>query len=101
MLTDLAARRLAMYCQRSATMKRDSVERPYGHGVRHVSYTNEQLRELVWRDKEVRDVLLQDDLFGALADMLRRRGHERHYGDLLDLATAMSLEAETCEHPAA
>jgi hypothetical protein len=100
MLTDLAARRLAMYCQRSATMKRDSVERSYGATTRRaVSYTNAQLRELVWRDKEVRDVLLQDDLFGALADMLRRRGHERHYGDLLDLATAMSLEAE--QHTAA
>jgi hypothetical protein len=97
MLSDAAARRLVLYCERSAGAPRESVERRYGRGTRGVPYTNRQLRQLVWADREVREALLQE--FGALAELLRRRGHDRRFGDLLDLMTAMSLEAENCEHP--
>lgn len=87
-----ATRRLALYCKRAARGPYDFVERRYGterQSVRRVKYVNRELREIVWRDTEVRDLLLQDDAFTALTHGLRH-----HHGDVLDLMCAMSLEAE-------
>jgi hypothetical protein len=61
-------------------------------GGQTVKYINKQMRALIWADEEVRTVLLEDDNFDELAKTI---------GDpfnLLDLMTAMSLEAE--RHPA-
>jgi hypothetical protein len=91
-LTESAARRLALYCKRARLGPYEHVDRPYPgvrHNVRRVRYVNKRLRELVYSDTEVRNVLLQDDLFDALV-----QGLGAHRGDLLDLCCAMTLEAE-------
>ena len=61
-------------------------------GGREVPYVNKRLRAIVWADQEVRDALL-DAEFAQLAAGLEERGCHRML-DLLDLVSAMSLEAE-------
>ena len=94
-LSDAAWRRLAHYCKRAADGPSEYVDRqntmPLGDGMR-VRYTNARLRGIVWSDEEVRNALLDTDV-GQLAAELEQRGCHRGL-DLLDLASAMSLEAE-------
>jgi hypothetical protein len=93
MLSDSAARRLALYCRRAASEPPDHVDRPFGtarQSIRSVRYVNRQVRELVWRDVEVRTALLGD--YDEVAEVVKRLGASPYA--LLDLATAMTLEHE-------
>jgi hypothetical protein len=78
-------------------MPSDWVDRPHAgleERTRRVPYVNRELRGLVWSDVEVRDVLLKaggsSPAFRAVAAVFSAADT---FG-LLDLVTAMSLEAE-------
>ena len=63
---------------------------------RAVRYVGAELRRLVWRDGEVREALLAAEdrtVWDALLEALRRVGARSQGLALLDLVTAMSLEA--------
>jgi hypothetical protein len=94
------ARRLELYCRQAAVMPSDWVDRPYRdlwgrERIRHrVRYVNRELRGLVWSDAEVRGVLLAAGKGTAAFDALVSAVAGANPFDLLDLVTAMSLEAE-------
>ena len=87
-LSDAGWRRLVAYCRRERFTERELVER-CGRNVVYVG------SRLVWADTEVRDVLpaAGDDraAWNELADLVEARGESAF--SLLDIATAMSLEA--------
>jgi hypothetical protein len=93
MLSDAALRRLVHYCRRVEQTPSEFVD----VDGRNVRYVGGELRRLVWRDVEVRDALLAagDDCGprGALAGALEAVGAVGFGLNLLDLVTAMSLEA--------
>ena len=94
-LSEPGQRRLAHYCRRAAYAPRESVYRPDG---RHVPYPPRSLRQVIWADHEIRDTLLDardPAAYDTLADTVP--GYEL---DLLDLVTAVSLEAEWARPPA-
>jgi hypothetical protein len=70
-----------------------------GEGVmdrRNMRYVGAELRRVVWRDVEVRDVLLAAEdraVWDALNDLLTAHGAAGHGLSLLDLVTAMSVES--------
>ena len=69
-----------------------------GPNSRHVRYVGQLLRRLVWSDVEVRDALLAAKDRGAseaLIEVLTVRDARCEGLNLLDLATAMSLEASS------
>jgi hypothetical protein len=98
MLSDAAIRRLVHYCRRAPLTAPDFVEMR-GEGVmdgRSVRYVGAELRRVVWRDVEVREVLLaaaERAVWDTLLEELAERGARSHGLDLLDLVSAMSLEA--------
>jgi len=99
MLSNAALRRLVAYCRRAPRTPPEFVE-VRGEGVlngRAIRYIGPELRRVVWADVEVRDALLRagDDraAWDALLEELAVRGARSHGLDLLDLVTAMSLEA--------
>jgi hypothetical protein len=94
MLSESAQRRLVMYVKRAKVAPPEHVHRP-GLG-RRVRYLPAELRQIVWGDVEVRDVLLDDANLDELAGMVTDRGVPGCYA-LLDLMCAMSLEAERRE----
>jgi hypothetical protein len=89
-LSEPARRRLSAYCRRAVYSRGEVASNGRGRDVRVV---NADLRLIIWRDAKVRDVLLV-------------AGEDRHAWDalcgqidrelalpLLDLVSAMSLEA--------
>ena len=90
--SEAAAKRLRAYCSRAVYSRSEVADNGLGRDVRVV---NADLRRIIWRDAEVRDVLLEagedrnawDALLGQVDDELGL--------PLLDLVSAMSLEART------
>jgi hypothetical protein len=93
MLSDAAARRLALYCDRAAAGPAEFVERKFPGGTRAVRYVPKQLRSIVWADTEVRNALLNAEHPAQLTS-------DGHGLNVLDLMSAMSLESELREAPA-
>ena len=89
-LSDAARRRLSAYCSRAVYSRSEVADNGRGRDVRVV---NADLRRIIWRDAEVRAVLLEagenrnawDALVGQVSPELGL--------PLLDLVSAMSLEA--------
>jgi hypothetical protein len=91
---DAAERRLVHYCRRVPLTPSEFG----GQNCRHVRYVGQLLRRLVWSDVEVRDALLAaKERAGsrALIEVLTVRDARCEGLHLLDLATAMSLEASS------
>ena len=85
-----AADRLRTYCRRATYSRSEVADNGRGRDVRVV---NADLRKIIWRDAEVRDVLLKAgedrNAWNALLDQV-----DDELGlPLLDLVSAMSLEA--------
>jgi hypothetical protein len=96
MLSDAAARRLVHYCRRVPLTEPEFVDE---HG-RQLRYVGGALREVVWRDVEVRDALLAAEdrgVWAALLEDLWRVGMGDQGLSLLDLASAMSLHCLTAQ----
>jgi hypothetical protein len=89
MLSSAAAKRLVLYCRRSKTEPPEYVER----GRRRVPYVGQRLREVVWADVEVHEILLAADDPEVWERLLKQIG-ERYRWSLLDLCCAMTLQAE-------
>jgi hypothetical protein len=91
-VNEAATRRLRAYCARAVYSRSEVADNGLGRDVRVV---NKDLRTIIWRDSEVRSVLLKagddrnawDALLGQVDDELGL--------PLLDLVSAMSLEART------
>jgi hypothetical protein len=89
-MNEAATRRLRAYCARAVYSRSEVADNGRGRDVRVV---NADLRRIIWRDSEVRDVLLEagedrnawDALVGQVSPELGL--------PLLDLVSAMSLEA--------
>jgi hypothetical protein len=95
-LTEAGASRLVGYCQRTSEEPHESIDRPYGGRLRPVPFVGRWLRSLVWDDVEVRKALLRMD-FEALLAAMEVQGWGNGF-NLLDLMTAMTLEAEVRGH---
>jgi hypothetical protein len=89
-MSEAAAQRLRAYCRRAIYSRSDVADNGLGRDVRVV---NADLRKLIWRDAEVCDVLLRAgedrNAWGALLGQV----DDEHGLPLLDLVSAMSLEA--------
>jgi hypothetical protein len=95
-LTEEGASRLVGYCWRVSDEPREPIDRPVCGRVRPVPFVGRWLRAVVWDDVEIREALLRMD-FKALLAAMQAKG----WGDsfnLLDLMTAMTLEAEVRGH---
>lgn len=91
-LSEVADRRLRAYCSRARCSRSDFVDN--GHG-REARYLAADLRAIVWRDVEVRTVLLSaGEDRNAWNELLLEFGQGRGL-PLLDLVSATSLEART------
>jgi hypothetical protein len=110
MLADAALHRLVAYTRRATFMPRETVDVEFGDNgrTRGVRFVGAPLRRLVWNDGEVRQALLdftagRDDgergrrmaRWNAFSAELERHGANPFA--LLDLVSAMSLEAERRE----
>ena len=84
--------RLRQYCGRARFSRGDFADSGDGREARYLSA---DLRRIVWNDTEVRRVLLAAGRHRSAWDaLLGQVGHERGL-PLLDLVSAMSLEART------
>lgn len=90
MLSDAAARRLRAYCSRARRSRSDICATPSGREVRYISA---DLRRVIWNDVAVRDVLIAaGEDRNAWDALVASVGRDRGLA-LLDLVSAMSLEA--------
>jgi hypothetical protein len=89
-MSEAAAQRLRAYCRRAIYSRSDVADNGLGRDVRVV---NADLRKLIWRDAEVCDVLLRAGEDRNAWDALLGQVDDKHGLPLLDLVSAMSLEA--------
>ena len=90
MLSEAAVSRLRQYCNRAVYSRSDLVDNGMGRECR---YLDADLRRIIWRDSEVRDVLIRaGEDRNAWDALVASVGRDRGLG-LLDLVSAMSLEA--------
>ena len=89
-LSDAAKRRLGAYCSRAVYSRSEVADNGRGRDVRVV---NADLRRIIWRDTEVRDVLLTAGEDRNRWDALVGQVDVELALPLLDVVSAMSLEA--------
>jgi hypothetical protein len=92
-LSDAAKRRLSAYCSRAVYSRSEVADNGRGRDVRVV---NADLRRIIWRDTEVRDVLLRAGEDRNAWDALVGQVDVELALPLLDVVSAMSLEASDC-----
>jgi hypothetical protein len=92
-LSDAAKRRLSAYCSRAVYSRSEVADNGRGRDVRVV---NADLRRIIWRDTEVRDVLLRAGEDRNAWDALVGQVDVKLALPLLDVVSAMSLEASDC-----
>ena len=89
-MSEAAKRRLSTYCARAVYSRSEVADNGRGRDVRVV---NADLRKIIWRDAEIRDVLLEAGENRNAWDALVRQVSPELGLPLLDLVSAMSLEA--------
>ena len=91
-MSEAAKRRLGTYCARAVYSRSEVADNGGGRDVRVV---NADLRKIIWRDAKVRGVLLEADEDRNAWDALLGQVDDELGLPLLDLVSAMSLEART------